>query len=69
MKTERKKIINKAMSLIIRDLEVDASFLSHFQTAHIFDATSVEDILVSSYKWNVYDVSNVHPFSTSLAFQ
>ena len=63
MKAERKKIINKAMSIIIQELEVDASFLSHFQAGHIFDATSVEDILVGDNKHNVFYVFTESPFA------
>ena len=46
MKPEHIKVILKAMSYIIKELEVDESFLSVFVSEGILDEHSVEEILV-----------------------
>ena len=46
MKLEHRKIILKAMPYLIKHLDVDASFLSEFETQGIFDDHTLEAILV-----------------------
>ena len=47
MKPKHKKVILKAMSFIVMNLEVDPSLLSEFQTEAILDTQSIEEIEVS----------------------
>ena len=57
------------MSFMIRNLEVDISFLSEIETQNILDAQSIEDILVSpsqSLTWILNHTSR-QTISTSLS--
>ena len=51
MKKEHKKVILKAMTFMIMELDVDVSLLSAIQQQNIFDTQSIEEISVC---WKEY---------------
>ena len=46
MKPEHKKVMSKAMPVIIDKLDVNVSFLSVFESKNVLDTHSTEEILV-----------------------
>ena len=58
MKQEHIKVMTKAMSYIIKHLDVDVSFLSEFESQNILDEHSIEEILVGKISKRLQVVIN-----------